>query len=326
MDIYNNNLPWSKKVENFCRKAFLISSSAFAIIMGLTFALFIKNVEIIDKLLEIIAIPIVVIWFASFIFWIIFLIYNSKIGGFFKPQTSSTKSMRKKIGWMVFFVWLVLLITFISFIISAPKSGTVINIVGPIVILGTFLLLPVWGFLLGNRLVKIITIIPVIFVALFLLVYTFVLQPHKVSGLSMYPNFTDGEYIFSEKVTYRFDSPKRGDVIIFTAPIENRDDLIARIVGLPGEYISIKKNHVYINNKILDEPYIGKDIPTRIGIFLNETNILIPENSYAVLGDNREHSSDSRFYGFVKKDSIKGRFWFTYWSLSKKRHSFLSYI
>jgi signal peptidase I len=318
MDIYNNNLPWSKKVENFCRKVFLISSSAFAIIMGLTFTLFIKNVEIINKIVGIIAIPIVVIWFASFIFWIVFLIYNIKIGGFFKSQTSSTKSMRKKIGWIVFFVWLVLLITFISFMISAPKSGTVINVVGPIVILGTFILLPVWGFLLGNRLIKIITIIPVIFVALFLLVYAFVLQPRKVSGLSMYPNFTDGEYIFSEKVTYRFDSPKRGDVIIFTTPIESRDDLIARIVGLPGEYISIKKNHVYINNKILDEPYIGKDIPTRTGIFLNETNVLIPENSYAVLGDNREHSSDSRFYGFVKRNSIKGRFWFTYWSLSKK--------
>ncbi len=316
MDIYNTGK--LKKAEDFCRKVFLASSSVFAIIMGVTITLLIDKSEIINKIVGLIAIPVVVIWFASFIFWVIFLIYNSKIGGFFKSQSSSTKLIRKKIGWIVFFVWIILLTTFISFTISTPKSGTVINIVGPVVILGTIFLLPVWGFLLGNRLVKIITIVPVIFVVLFLLTYAFVIQPRKLSGFLMQPNFDAGEYVFFEKVTYYFNSPKRGDVVVFTSPYESLDDLFARVIGLPGEYISIKKDRVYINNKILNEPYIDKDTPTHTGDFLNETNVLIPENSYVVLWDNRERSGDSRSYGFIQKKSIKGRFWYVYWPPAKR--------
>lgn len=134
----------------------------------------------------------------------------------------------------------------------------------------------------------------------------------------MKPSFVGEEYILSEKVTYYFNSPKRGDIVVFKSPYEfENDDMFARIVGLPGEYISIKTGHVYINNKILDEPYVKSGVTTESGSFIGTENVLIPENSYVILGDNREHSGDSRHYGFIKRDSIKGLVFYIYWPLSK---------
>src|SRR3989344_8914338 len=84
-------------------------------------------------------------------------------------------------------------------------------------------------------------------IAIFLFIYLLVLQPHKIKGSSMDPNFADGEFLLTDKVTYRFREPDRGDVIVFEAPGTNGDEFIKRILALPGEQVSLRNGKVYIN-------------------------------------------------------------------------------
>lgn len=155
-------------------------------------------------------------------------------------------------------------------------------------------------------------------VAIFLFVYLTVLQPHKIKGASMEPNFPDGEYLLTDKVTYRFNEPQRGDVVVFKAPVGEGDEFIKRIIGLPGEKVTLKSNHIYINGKPLEESYLDKNLQTSGGFFLSEgATITVPEGKYFVLGDNRPHSSDSRSWGVIEKKVITGRAWLIYWPISK---------
>ncbi len=154
----------------------------------------------------------------------------------------------------------------------------------------------------------------VLAVAIFLITYLLILQPHKIKGISMEPNFPNGEYLLTDKVSYRFGEPKRGDIIVFKAPSQPDEEFIKRIIGLPGEKISIKNGRIYINGILLEEKYLASDIYTSAGSFLTENNsVTISANEYFVLGDNRDHSSDSRAWGFVPKKSIVGRAWLVYW-------------
>ncbi len=131
----------------------------------------------------------------------------------------------------------------------------------------------------------------------------------------MQPNFPNGEYLLTDKVTYRFGEPERGDVVVFEAPHGDGDEFIKRIIGLPGETISIRSGKVYINNKMLEEPYLN-DIYTSGGAFLKEGGkVTVSEGECFVLGDNRSRSSDSRAFGFITKDKITGRAWLIYWPL-----------
>jgi len=151
-------------------------------------------------------------------------------------------------------------------------------------------------------------------IAIFLFLYLLVLQPHKIKGQSMEPNFHDGEFLLTDKITYRFSEPKRGDVIVFEAPGSNNEEFIKRIIGLPGENISLINGKIYINGTILNENYLPETLITEGGLFLeNNDNITIPENHYFMMGDNRVASSDSRSWGFVEKDKISGRAWIIYW-------------
>lgn len=153
-------------------------------------------------------------------------------------------------------------------------------------------------------------------IAIFLFVYLLILQPHKIKGASMEPNFSDSEYLLTDKLTYRFREPKRGEVIIFEAPGANGEEFIKRIIGLPGERVSINDGYYYIDGKKLDESYIPKTVLTYPNIFLKSgQEITVPPNSYFVSGDNRTASSDSRMWGFITKDKITGKAWFIYWPL-----------
>ena len=158
----------------------------------------------------------------------------------------------------------------------------------------------------------------VVALALFVVVYLFLFQPHQVKGNSMYPNFHDGEYILTDKISYRLGLPKRGDVIVFKAPKNEEVDYIKRIIGLPGDEIKVSAGLVYINNKKLNEDYLPTDYVTSSGSFLSEdAPVKITEGQYFVLGDNRNHSSDSREWGFVKKDEIIGKAFFRYWPVNR---------
>lgn len=311
MDIYNSQgreTPLKKKIEHFFRKAFLISSSIFAFLVGI---ILLDKTDTIANFTEPIAIPLVFVWFSSFVGWVIFLIVNSKL---VKIVTSRESAKSRKVGFMFLYLWLIGLVSFILLGIFQVES--------PFLIITTFavtiLFLPIAAFLLGNKIVKIISILPLGFILLSFLIYLFIVRPHKIKGTSMTPSMPNNEYFLSEKVSYYFRSPKRGDIILFAPPISETDEFIARVIGLPNEYISIINGEVYINNKILSEPYLADGITTDTGVFLTGENILIPEDSYVVMGDNRPHASDSRNFGFVKRSAISGRAWYVYWPSSEK--------
>jgi len=159
--------------------------------------------------------------------------------------------------------------------------------------------------------------------SIFVIVYIFLFQPHQVKGNSMYTplpdSFVNGEYILTNKINYRFETPKRGDVIIFKAPHNEDYDYIKRIIGLPNEKVKIIQGKVYINGVLLDESsYLPESNYTSPGRFLKEgEEITIPPDKYFVLGDNRDHSSDSREWGVIPYKNIVGKAWFRYWPINK---------
>lgn len=149
---------------------------------------------------------------------------------------------------------------------------------------------------------------------IFATVYLFLLQPHEVRGRSMEPNFQDGEYLLTDKLSYKIGSPKRGDVIVFAAPPTKEEDFIKRIVGVSGDTVSVKNGRVTINDKELEEGYLPDTTLTFGGSILGEGDkITLGENEYFVLGDNRSHSQDSRYFGKIKRGDIVGKAWLIYW-------------
>lgn len=154
----------------------------------------------------------------------------------------------------------------------------------------------------------------VVFGAVFALIYLFVAQFHKVSGHSMDPTFSNGDYLITEKISYRFGKPKTGDIIVLKNPRDESQDFIKRIIALPGDSIKIANNSVFVNGELLKEPYLPPATTTHSGAFLTEgSTIKAGPNQYFVLGDNRDHSSDSREWGSITKKEIVGKAFFRYW-------------
>lgn len=171
---------------------------------------------------------------------------------------------------------------------------------------------------LGSFFLDILQVV-VFAVAIFLFVYLLILQPHKIKGHSMDPNFEDGEYILTDKVSYRLGSPERGDVIVFKAPPTDQEEFIKRIIGLPGDTIMVKNQHVYVNGKLIDETaYLDPSVPTDPGTTLIEgKELTVPEGQYMAMGDNRPHSFDGRNFGFIARSKITGKAWVAYWPVSR---------
>lgn len=174
----------------------------------------------------------------------------------------------------------------------------------------------------GNLILELIeTIITAL--AIFVIVYLFLFQPHQVKGNSMATSiplsFQNGEYLLTNKIVYRFNKPQRGDIVVFKAPQNEDYDYIKRIIALPSERIKIEAGKIFINDQVLDElSYLPADIYTQAGHFLKEgEEIVIPQEKYFVLGDNRPHSSDSREWGPVPVKNIVGKAWLRYWPLNK---------
>lgn len=150
--------------------------------------------------------------------------------------------------------------------------------------------------------------------SIFLFVYLLIMQPHKIQGDSMEPNFHENEYLLTDKLSYRFGDPKRGDVIVFKAPPTFRDEYIKRIIALPGDTVEIINSQAFVNKQPINEDFLSAGTITSPGQFLTEDKIVtVPPDSYFVMGDNRSHSLDSRSFGFVSRDKITGRAWFVYW-------------
>lgn len=148
---------------------------------------------------------------------------------------------------------------------------------------------------------------------IFFFVYIFLVQPHRVKGESMVPNFADGELLLTEKVSYRFGQPKRGDVVVFQAP-GREVDFIKRIIGLPGETVQISEGNIYINGQNITEGYINVKTD-------GEVNRALAKDEYFLMGDNRVASLDSRAIGPIKREAIRGKTWLVYWPVMRSKIS-----
>ena len=149
---------------------------------------------------------------------------------------------------------------------------------------------------------------------IFAIVYFIFLQPHEVRGKSMEPNFQDGEYLLTDKFSYKIGKPGRGDVIVFAAPPTREEDFIKRIIGVSGDTITVKEGKIQINDHELKEGYLPDTTLTFGGPILHEgEKVTLKDNQYFVLGDNRSHSQDSRYFGTINRSDIVGRAWLIYW-------------
>lgn len=128
----------------------------------------------------------------------------------------------------------------------------------------------------------------------------------RVDGFSMNPTLQDGEYVLVSKVTYRLGQPQRGDIIVFKYPGEPPQDLIKRIIGLPGDSVQVNGSNVYVNGQPLAEPYIAA-APMYQGQWQ------VPEGFLFVLGDNRNDSSDSHSWGLLPRKNVIGKALLIYW-------------
>lgn len=163
----------------------------------------------------------------------------------------------------------------------------------------------------------------VIALSIFLVIYLFFTQPHQVNGQSMVPYFQSGEYVLTDKISYKLGDPQRGDIVVFHAPEAANCpkgtgcDFIKRVLGLPGDRVKVENNQIIVNGTPLPEPYIPSDYDTLPGAFTKNREITLSTDEYFVSGDNRPYSSDSRAWGPINKSNIVGRAFFRYLPLNK---------
>jgi len=154
--------------------------------------------------------------------------------------------------------------------------------------------------------------------SLFIVIYLFVMAPNQVKGASMEPTFRSGEYILTSKITFKFRSPKYGDIVVFKSPRNPDIDYIKRIIALPGDTVLIKDGNVIINNTQIKETYISAQTNLWEGGFVkNGVPFVVPENYVFVMGDNRPRSSDSREFGPIPVESIIGQVFYRYFPADK---------
>lgn len=176
------------------------------------------------------------------------------------------------------------------------------------------------AFSLGSFILEFVQSI-VLALSVFVLLYLFVAQPNQVKGSSMMPNFVDGEYLLTDKLSYQFSEPKRGEVVVFKAPsteacAEDECEYIKRIIGVPGDRVMVLENQVYLNGELLNQTWLPDDFVTEPGSFCEEgVEVVVPEGQYLVFGDNRSHSRDGREFGPITKDLIVGKAFFRYFPI-----------
>lgn len=170
----------------------------------------------------------------------------------------------------------------------------------------------------------------VIAILLALVIRTFVVQAFKIPSGSMIPTLDIGDHILVNKFIYGvrlpftdftlvpIRRPERGDVVVFKFPKDESKDFIKRVIGLPGDTLEVKNKAVYVNGQKMDELYAVHDESGELASLMqgrdNFGPVSVPKHSYFVMGDNRDHSLDSRFWGFVDESKIKGEAFIIYWS------------
>lgn len=152
----------------------------------------------------------------------------------------------------------------------------------------------------------------IIAVVLALLIRTFMFQPFYIPTGSMEPNLMVQDHIIVNKVSYKLGEPERGDIVVFKYPVNPKKDFVKRLVGKPGERVEIRSGKVYINGSPMPEEYLPAGIK-----FSDFGPVIVPENSYLMLGDNRSNSEDSRVWGPLPGDLIIGKAVLIYWPFDR---------
>lgn len=171
-------------------------------------------------------------------------------------------------------------------------------------------------------------------IVLALFIRTFIVQAFKIPSGSMKETLLIGDHIlvnkfvygvkipFLQKILIPVKTPRRGDIIVFRFPQEPDKDFIKRVIGIPGDVVEIKSKQVYINGKPVNHDFGMHNDPRVIpGMIQPRDNYgpkTVPDNGYFVLGDNRDHSYDSRFWGFVDLQAVRGKAFMIYWSWDKQ--------
>jgi signal peptidase I len=184
----------------------------------------------------------------------------------------------------------------------------------------------------------------VIAVILALFIRTFVVQAFKIPTGSMEENLLIGDHLLvnkfvfgptetaAERALLPMGTIKRGDILVFKYPVEPDRDFIKRVIGLPGETVELREKRVYINGKPLDEPYVHFLEPPGAASELHEVTsfdvrerygpVTVPANQYFMMGDNRDNSQDSRYWGFMPRENVKGKALLIYWSYEAGREDY----
>ncbi len=176
-------------------------------------------------------------------------------------------------------------------------------------------------------------------ILLALVIRTFVVQAFTIPSGSMMDTLLVGDYILVNKFLYGPElpftdahlpglrAPQRGDIIVFKYPQDEKRDFIKRIIGVPGDTVQVRGAQVFVNSKPLDESYVKTNVarphlgaPPYCGYAYGCEPTVVPPGSYFVMGDNRDNSQDSRYWGFVKRDKIKGKAFLIYWSWDSDKH------
>jgi len=185
----------------------------------------------------------------------------------------------------------------------------------------------------------------VIAVILALFIRTFVVQAFKIPTGSMEENLLIGDHLLVNKFVFSptrsaverallpVGTIRRGEVLVFKYPEDPERDFIKRVIGLPGEKVELKDKKVYINDKALDEPYVHfLQPPGQSSEFHEVTSfdvrerygpVTVPTDHYFVMGDNRDNSQDSRYWGFLPRDNVKGKALVIYWSYESEREDYV---
>jgi signal peptidase I len=140
-------------------------------------------------------------------------------------------------------------------------------------------------------------------------IITFFYQPVRVEGTSMLPRLEDRDRIFINKFVYRFTSIQRGDVVVFRYPRDPEKSYIKRVIALPEDHLLIDRGRVYVNGRLLREPYVPPEYRDNRSV----AEMTLPPGDYYVMGDHRSISSDSRDFGPVERSFIYGKAVFVYW-------------
>lgn len=167
----------------------------------------------------------------------------------------------------------------------------------------------------GGGVLEFLIILIAAFALVFGVIRPFVVEAFWIPSESMVHTLEVGDRVLTNKFIYDFTTPKRGDIVVFKSVEGSNEELIKRVVGVPGDKISVQAGRLYVNNKLQKEPYVNKDLPDRS--FFGPTKV--PPDHVFCMGDNRANSRDSRFFGPVPDKNIEGEAFLLFWPLNHIR-------